>query len=95
MGTEEFEWDPEKAETNFRNHGVAFEEAVEAFLDPFAIERVDERADYGEQRINMLAMRGGVILHVTYAERGGRIRIISARRAVRHEQEDYYRENSA
>ena len=43
----------------------------------------------------MLAVRGGVILHVTYAERRGRIRIISARRAVRHEEEDYYRENSA
>jgi uncharacterized DUF497 family protein len=36
----------------------------------------------------------GVILHVTYAERSERIRIISARRAERHEQDDYYRENA-
>jgi uncharacterized DUF497 family protein len=36
----------------------------------------------------------GVILHVTYTERGERIRIISARRAERHEQDDYYRENA-
>jgi uncharacterized DUF497 family protein len=35
-----------------------------------------------------------VILQVTYTERGERIRIISARRANRHEQDDYYRENS-
>lgn len=36
----------------------------------------------------------GVILHVTYVERGERTRIISARRAERHEQDDYYRENA-
>ena len=37
----------------------------------------------------------GVILHVTYTERGERIRIISARRAERHEQDDYYRKTRA
>jgi uncharacterized DUF497 family protein len=36
----------------------------------------------------------GVILHVIYTKRGERIRIISARRAERHEQDDYYRENA-
>ena len=36
----------------------------------------------------------GVILHVTYTERGKRIRIISARRAERHEQDRYYRQNA-
>jgi hypothetical protein len=36
----------------------------------------------------------GVILHVTYTERGKLIWIISARRAVKHEQDDYYRENA-
>jgi uncharacterized protein len=36
----------------------------------------------------------GVILHVTYTERGEPIRIISARRATRHEQDDYHRENA-
>jgi len=35
-----------------------------------------------------------VILHVTYTERGEHIWIISARRATRHEQDDYYRENA-
>lgn len=43
----------------------------------------------------MLAMCGGLLLHVTYTERGEHIRLISARRAERHEQERYYRENSA
>ena len=40
----------------------------------------------------MLGMCDGVILHVTYTERGERIRIISARRAERHEQDNYYRQ---
>lgn len=34
------------------------------------------------------------LLHVTYTERGERIRLISARRAERHEQDNYYRENA-
>ncbi len=60
----------------------------------FAVERVDEREDYGEERINLIGMCGGVVLHVTHTERGSRMRIISARRAERHEQDDYFRENS-
>jgi uncharacterized DUF497 family protein len=43
---------------------------------------------------NLLGMCGGVILHVTYTERGQRIRIISARRAERHEQDHYHRQNA-
>jgi uncharacterized DUF497 family protein len=39
-------------------------------------------------------MAEGVLLHVTYTGRGERIRLISARRAERHERDDYYRENS-
>jgi len=58
------------------------------------VERFDDREDYGEERINLRGMCEGVILHVTYVERGERTRIISARRAERHEQDDYYRENA-
>jgi uncharacterized protein len=89
-----FEWDDDKAEANWQKHGVAFEHAVIALTDPFAIEQVDEREDYGEERINLVGMCDGTLLHVTYTERGARIRIISARRAERHEQDDYYRENA-
>ncbi len=91
----EFEWDEEKAATNQRTHGIAFHEAVAAFRDPFAVERVDDREDYGEERINLVGICAGVLVHVTYTERADRIRIISARRAERHEQDDYYRENSS
>jgi hypothetical protein len=89
-----FEWDDEKAALNWHQHGVAFTRAVFAFRDPFALEWIDDREDYGEERINLLGRCEGVLLHVTYTERGERIRLISARRAERHEQDHYYRENA-
>jgi uncharacterized protein len=89
-----FDWDVEKEAANLRNHDVAFDEAVLAFLDPFAFEELDDRENYGEERINLLGMCGDTMLHVTYTERDGRIRIISARRAEKYEREDYHRENS-
>ena len=58
------------------------------------MERIDARKDYGEERINLVGLCNGTLVHVTYTERGERIRIISARRAEKHEQDDYYRENS-
>jgi uncharacterized protein len=90
----EFEWDDDKAAANLREHGVAFHEAIKGFRDPFAVERLDDREDYGEERINLIGMCDGVVIHVTYTERDERVRIISARRAEKHEQDDYYRENS-
>ena len=65
-----------------------------AFRDSFRVERIDDRENYGEERIRLLGMCRGTILHVTYAERGECIRIISARRAEKHERDYYYRENS-
>jgi uncharacterized DUF497 family protein len=89
-----FDWDADKAATNWHHHGVTFDQAVKAVSDPFALEWIDDREDYGEERTNLLGMCVAVILHVTYTERGDRIRIISARRAERDEQDDYYLANS-
>lgn len=71
---DEFEWDDAKATANWRAHGVTFHHAIKGFRDPLAVERFDDREDYGEERINLLGMCEGVILHVTYTERGERIR---------------------
>ena len=89
----EFEWDDAKATENQRKHGISFAFAVQAFRDPFAIEWVDDREAYGEERTVLLAAADGTILVVIYTERSDRIRLISARRATRHEQDRYYREN--
>jgi len=46
-----FEWDNNKAASNIRDHaGVTFEQAATAFSDPFAVEWLDKRQDYGEER---------------------------------------------
>jgi uncharacterized protein len=91
----EFEWHEAKAEANFSAHGVSFHLAKTVFNDPFAIERLDDREDYGEDRFVMIGMaEGNVLLFVAYTEREERIRIISARRATQDEQEDYFRQNA-
>jgi uncharacterized DUF497 family protein len=78
----EFEWDECKAAENVTKHGVSFETARLVFKDIFAIERPDNRFDYGEQRFNIVGMVQDRLLSVIYAVRGQRIRIISARGAA-------------
>jgi uncharacterized DUF497 family protein len=59
--------------------------------DAFAIGRLDDREDYGEERFVIIGMATGhIVLFVAYTEREERIRIISARRAMQHEQDDYF-----
>jgi uncharacterized DUF497 family protein len=78
-----------------QTHGVSFELGKTVFKDPFAIERFDDREDYGEERFVIIGMaEGHVLLFVAYTEREDRVRIISARRVTQHEQEDYYRQNA-
>jgi hypothetical protein len=85
-----FGWDRSKAKDNFAKHGVSFDLAKEVFRDPFAIEFLDDRQDYGEERFVIIGMVGGQLPYVAYAERNEVIRIISARRATKHEQEAYF-----
>ena len=69
--------------------------ACTVFRDPFAIERVDDREDYGEQRFVIIGMaEGNVVLFVAYTEREEHVRIISARRALQNEQDDDFRQNA-
>jgi hypothetical protein len=88
-----FTWDRIKARNNYVKHGVSFYLAKAIFKDPFAIEFLDDRQDYGEERFVIIGSVGTQILYVAYTERKGVIRIISARRATKHEQETYLQEN--
>jgi hypothetical protein len=91
----EFEWHAAKAKANLQAHGVSFELAKTVFKDAFAIERLDDRENYGEERFVIIGMADGhVLLFVAYTERKERIRIISARRVTQHEQDDYFRQNA-
>lgn len=90
-----FEWHDAKAETNFLTHGVSFDLAKTVFNDPFAVEWVDDREDYGEQRFVTIGRAAGqVLLFVAYTERAECIRIISARKVTQNEQIEYFRQNS-
>jgi uncharacterized protein len=91
--SEPVEWDEAKAAENYAKHGVSFETAIKVFRDPFAIERLDDREDYGEERFILIGTAEEAVVTVVYTERNGRFRIISARRATRHEQDDYFVEN--
>ena len=93
MRDDHFEWDDAKNASNDVKHGVAFERARLVFSDPFGIGEYDDRALQVEDRFATTGMVEGVLLMVAYTERGDRIRIISARRATRHERDDYYRQN--
>ena len=56
-----------------------------------AVERLDDREEYGEERFVTVGLaEGHVVLFVAYTEREERIRIISARRATQHEQDNYF-----
>jgi len=88
-----FEWDETKAAANYASHGVSFETAREIFKDPLAIERLDDRESYGEERFILIGMAEGAVLTIVHTERAGRFRLISARRATKHEQDDYFSQN--
>jgi uncharacterized DUF497 family protein len=91
-----FEWDDVKAGSNFKDHGVSFELAKTVFDDAFAIDRIDNREDYGEERFVIIGMaEGQTLLFVAYTERSERIRIISARRVTKDEQNYYFEQNSS
>lgn len=84
-----FEWDDAKAAANLAKHGVSFERAKLVFGDVAMIDAYDDRHDYGEDRFIATGDAGGAILVVVHTEREGRVRIISARRATRHERQTY------
>jgi uncharacterized DUF497 family protein len=85
---EAFEWDPAKQVSNLGKHGVDFKDAVRVFEHP-VIERKDQRRDYGEVRLFALGAVENDVLAVVYTPRGSAFRVISARRANKHEKAAY------
>lgn len=87
-----FDWDPRKAAESRRKHRVSFEEAQTAFLDEEALVIEDPDHSASEDRFILLGVSAGLrVLFVCHCirESGSVIRIISARRANRHEQKQY------
>lgn len=85
-----FTWDRAKAQSNRRKHGVSFEEALTVFGDSLA--RIHDDPDHSERERREIIVGNsatGRLLLVSFTERRRAIRLISARRATRHEREDY------
>jgi len=88
----EFSWDARKGRQNLRKHKVSFEEAATVFYDESAIEFFDPEHSTDEERFLMLGISGRLrIMVVNYCLRkeGTEIRIISARKATKKEEEVY------
>ena len=86
----EYEWDDKKNQQNQIKHGVDFYDAVHIFRDNDRIEWLDDRKDYQERRYRTVGMVHGVLLTVIYTPKSRRYRLISARKASKHERETYY-----
>jgi uncharacterized DUF497 family protein len=86
----DFEWDPKKARSNQAKHGVSFEEATYVFEDLHLLEVFDDSAT--EERCIAIGLVGAMVHVVVYTERGNRIRIISARRAIKSEKDAYFQQ---
>ena len=84
----EFEWDEAKSERNLRERGFDFAYAAGIF-EGLVIETIDDRLDYGEERVIAIGETGGSVLVVVYTDRDGVRRIISARLANRRERDVY------
>ena len=85
-----FEWSASKARLNAEKHGVTFDEAATAFRDPLARIFDDPNHSIGERRELLVGhSRRARLIVVSFAERGDRIRIISARNATKRERRDY------
>lgn len=90
FGELEFSWDERKALQNARRHGVRFEEAATAFVDPLG--RVYDDPDHSEAEARFILVGhslAGRLLLVVHAEKGDTIRIISARRPTPRERAEY------
>jgi len=86
----EIEWDSDKADSNLKKHGVSFEEAATALLDPMALAQEDGSSE-GEPRWVLIGMSAQLrLLTVVHTLRHqDRVRLISARKATRKEAKYY------
>ncbi len=86
----DFEWDPTKADENYRKHGDAYDEAASAFADTLSITIFDPDHSEAEERFVLVGLSAqNRLVVVVHTERDDRIRLVSARLASSHERRDY------
>ena len=88
-----FEWDEKKRLSNIKKHGIDFVDIPEMF-DGDIVTVIDDRVDYGETRYQTLGLLKYRVIMVVHTESETIIRIISARKANKHEEKVYFQEIS-
>ena len=84
-----FVWDEEKRRTNIIGHGLDFADSWEIFEGPM-LTGLDEREDNGEDRWIAIGLLKGIVVVIVFTERGeDTIRVISLRKALKHERIKY------
>lgn len=84
-----FSWDEAKRRANLRKHGIDFVDAEQIFHG-FTLTAEDTREAYGERRFLTLGLLEDQVVSVVHTERGNDIRIISIRKATKHEARFYF-----
>ena len=87
-----YSFDPAKQASNLKKHGFDFADAQRVIESGKTVTFEDRRFDYGEERYVTLGPLGDTLVAIVTAETEDRIRIVSVRKADRHEQA-IYREN--
>ncbi len=86
-----YTYDPTKRAANLKKHGLDFKDAAQVIESDRTVTFEDQRFNYGEQRFVTLGVLRGMVVAIATAETDEEIRVISMRKAERHEKEIYYR----
>jgi uncharacterized DUF497 family protein len=87
-----FEWDDAKRRGNLKRHGIDFA-VVEKVLNGDTFTVLDDRFDYGEMRFQTLGLLRDEVVAITHTESDEVIRVISIRKATKHEEESYFKKS--
>ncbi len=87
----QYEWDEAKRQSNIQKHGIDFL-GIEKVFAGQTITIMDDRIDYGEARFVTLGLLQGRVVVIAHTETDEVIRIISVRKATKHEEISYFKE---
>ena len=85
-------FDPAKNARNLTDHGIDLSFGDRVMADSNAIEVIDNKMNYGEERWNVLGMVDGTVYHLTYKDDSNGFRYISLRQATKREETQYFKE---
>ena len=87
----QYEWDEAKRQSNIQKHGIDFL-GIEKVFAGQTITILDDRIDYGEPRFVTVGLLRGHVVVIAHTETEEAIRIISVRKATKHEEISYFKE---